>query len=248
MGDQEFELVKEDEVIEEAEEHDDSEDYRECEICGDNYTKIRCPQIWHDLGKKGTIAYYVCDNCCIDNLFFENKYISDGCTGDCNTGRPEKFFKEKLKEWATENDLIGSTKYKGNFLNKDKTILFGNCGLTKDSYPDFIDARELKIPEAIYSGEYATFIKIHFEEIKVFDIEWILEAKDFFKEMREKWEEVTLYSHRDTLLIRGYFNFALIQESNNSKDMLERETPVFHNSILNGIEFFNIHLQKPIVL
>jgi hypothetical protein len=231
---------------EELEEHDESEDFRECDICNENYTKIQCPQFWYDLEEKGTIDYYVCVNCCEEALFFENEYVSDGCTGDCNTGRPEKFFKEKLKELAVKYNLTESTQNKENFLNKPKTILFGNCALTRDSFPDFITAKQLKIPAAIYNGEYATFIKTHSKEIKVYDIEWIQEVKNLFKEMREKWEEVRLYSYKDTLLIRGYFNFALIQESKNTKDMLERETPVFQDSILNGIEFFNIHLQKPI--
>ncbi len=230
----------------ELEEHDELADYRDCDICGNHHTKIRCPQYGEDTGDKGPIYYYVCKNCCEESLFFDIEYISDGCTGDCNTGRPEKFFKKKLKELAVEYNLTESTKNKENFLNKHKTILFGNCSITKDSFPDFIVANQLKIPAAIYSGEYATFIKTHSEEIKVYDIEWIQEVKNLFKEMREKWEEVMLYSYKDTLLIRGYFNFALIQESKNTKDMLERETPVFQNSILNGIEFFNIYLQKPI--
>jgi hypothetical protein len=231
---------------EELEYHDESEDYRECDICGENDTKIQCPQCWYDLEEKGTIEKYVCENCCKEILFSDNEYLSDGCIGDCNTGRPEEFFKERLKELAAKNKLNESTKYNGNFFNTSKTVLFGNCTITKNSYPPFIDENVLKIPVAIYSGEYATFIKTDSEEIKAYDIEWIQEVKNLFKEMKEKWEEVEFYSHKDTLLIRGYFNFALIQESNNIKDLLERETPVFENSILNGIEFFNIHLQKPI--
>jgi hypothetical protein len=244
MGDQEAEEV---EIIEvPKEEHYEYEDFRVCDICCENETNIQCPQFWHDLGRKGTIDYYVCENCCQEALFFNNKYISDGCTGDCNTGRPENFFKEKLKELAVKYTLTESTKNKENFLNKHNTILFGNCSLTRDSLPSFIAENQLKEPAAIYSGEYATFIKTHSKEIKVYDIEWIQEVKNLFKEMREKWEEVTLYSFKNMLLIRGYFNFALIQESKNTKDMLERETPVFLDSILNGIEFFNIHLQKPL--
>jgi hypothetical protein len=156
---------------EELEEHDELGDYRDCDICGKNYTKIQCPQCWDDLGDKGTVDYYVCENCCEEILFFDNEYISDGCIGDCNTGRPEKFFKEKLKELAAKNKLNESAKYNGNFLNKSKTVLFGNCTITKNSYPSFIDSDELKIPIAIYPGEYATFIKTHSEEIKVYDIE-----------------------------------------------------------------------------
>ena len=241
---EEFEGVTMDD--QELEEHDELADCRDCEICYKNYAKIRCPQNWHDLGKKGTVDYYICEYCCKEILFFENEYISDGCGGDCNTDIPEHFFKEMLKEVASKNDLNESTKYKGNFLNKSNTILFGNCTISKNSYPSFIDIDELKIPATIYSGDYATFIKTHSEEIKVYDIKWIQEVKILFKEMKEKWDEVEFYSHKDLLVIRGQYNFALIQELKNTKNLLERETPVFQNSILNGMEFFKIHLQKPI--
>lgn len=231
-------------------EYDEWEKYRTCEICfKESETTIRCPQLWDDLGDKGTRDKYICENCCKDYLFWDCEYISDGCGGDCGTDIPKKFFENRLKEIASQEGLIESKKNKGIFSNKCKTILFGNCTIYRNSYPSFIEEDKLEEISAIYFGEYATFIKKQSGEIKVYNTEWIQEVKKLFLEMKERWPEgnpYSFYSYKGLFLIQGSFTWALVQYTENTNDLLDRESPNFQNLLLNGIEFFNIHLQRPL--
>lgn len=221
----------------EIEEHDESEDYRECEVCDTNVTKIRCFQLQHDLGDKGTLEYFICEDCCEDYLFWDNEYLEDGCMGDCDADTPKIFFENRLKEMSSKLDLKESDKHKGNFLNKSKTVIFGNCTIYKDSYPSFIETNKLIIPSAIFPGEYATFVKNQSGKIKTYDIELIQEVKKLFSEMKENWAEATFYSYDNLLLIRGYYNWALVANTKKTDYLLERESSNFQTLLNNAKQF-----------